>query len=94
MPHLPPIPANPVEAIAAQALADELRSQYLAVRVLSDLSVAVLVDLIYTRAIGLGCNYMGIERRFCFADKKLADKRFAELQSEDDVPSGHIARRG
>jgi hypothetical protein len=66
---------------------------YREVRVLPDGSVAALADLLYTRAIVLDCDLIGYGARFCFKDKALADQRFAELQSADDVPEGFIARR-
>ena len=66
---------------------------YRAARVLPDGSVAALLDLIYTRAICLGCHAEGWTTRFCFEDRALADQRFIELHSEDDVPAGHVARR-
>ena len=66
---------------------------YLDARVLPDGSVAALIRLIYTKAICLGCSRAGFESRFCFSDFELAHQRFAELQSEDDEPAGHIARR-
>ncbi len=75
-------------------LLEELRKDYRDVRILSDGSIAALHDLLYTRAIMTGCTRYGFERRFCFQDKALAVQRFQELQSEDDVPEGHIARRG
>lgn len=79
----------------AQAVADALRAghRYLDVRVLPDGSVASLVDLLYTRAIHLGCTLTGWGARFCFADRDLATKRFNELKSEDDEPAGYTARR-
>lgn len=61
-----------------QALADHLRADYRDVRVLPDGSIAALHDLLYTRAIMLGCDRHGFSRRFCFEDRALADKRFAE----------------
>lgn len=78
-------------------LAAEVRrmggGSYLNVRVLADGSVAALTDLMYTRAILLDCNEWGFETRYCFADRALADQRFDELQSADDVPEGFIAHR-
>lgn len=79
---------------AAYALAAELAPLYLATRVLPDGTVAALFDLIFTRAICLGCTETGYSRRFCFEDRVLASRRFAELQAEDDEPAGFIARRG
>lgn len=81
--------------IKANVLAKKLREEhyYRDVRVLPDGSVAALVDLLFTRAIALGCTELGWSTRFCFEDKALADKRFSELQSEDDEPQGYVARR-
>ena len=78
----------------AKCLAAELAAHYIAVRVLPDNSVAALGDLITTLSIVLGCAGIGWGRRFCFVDRALADRRFAELQSEDDEPEGFVARRG
>lgn len=72
---------------------EELRGQYMDARELPDGSIACLLELICTRAILLGCTRDGFAARFCFEDRALASKRFSELQSEDDVPSGFIARR-
>ena len=47
----------------------------------------------YRAALVLDCNTTGYGNRFCFEDKALADKRFAELVSDEDVPEGFIARR-
>lgn len=66
---------------------------YLEARVLPDGSVAGLADLLFTRSIALGCNLEGWAVRYCFEDRMLADQRFAELMSEDDVPAGHVATR-
>jgi len=76
----------------AKSIKDE--NGYLDARVLPDGSIALLVELAFTRAICLGadevCPYT---QRFCFKDRELATQRFAELQSEDDIPAGYIARR-
>lgn len=63
------------------------------VRVLPDGSIAALGDLLYTRAIHLGCDLWGWSRRFCFSDRARADSDFAKLQTEDDTPDGWVARR-
>lgn len=76
------------EQIAAQIAAD-----YQAVRILPDGSVAAVGRLLFTTAIYLGCTPWGYDSRFCFESRSLALKRFNELQSEDDVPQGYIARR-
>lgn len=67
--------------------------EYLQVRRLPDGSVAALGDLLFTRAIHLRCDLYGYERRFCFDDRARADEEFAKLQTEDDEPTGWIARR-
>lgn len=67
--------------------------KYLKVRVLPDGSVAALGDLMFTRAIYLGCTPWGYARRFCFSDKNKANTQFDLLSSEDDEPAGYIARR-
>ena len=77
----------------AEAIAAAVQHDYLSTRVLQDGSVACLGDLIFTRAIILGVSRCGYSRRFCFEDRVLASKRFAELSSEDDVPDGYVARR-
>jgi len=76
-----------------EALVDELRPHYREIRVLADGSIAATVDLLFTRAICLSLDRHGYGGRFCFDDRALADRRFHELTSEDDVPEGHIARR-
>ena len=65
----------------------------LGVRVLPDGSIAALGDLFFTRAIMLGCTREGYAKRYCFESRYLASKRFAALQSEDDVPAGYVASR-
>lgn len=62
-------------------------------RVLPDGSVAALQDLLFTRAIVLGCTRDGWAQRFCFEDRSLALRRYAELEAEDDVPAGSVATR-
>lgn len=66
---------------------------YKQVKVLADGSIAAIGDLLFTRAIYLGCNDTGWSSRFCFENRALADQRFGELASEDDVPEGYTARR-
>lgn len=77
------------------ALAEWLRTGcgYVDARVLADGSVAAILDLLTTRAIVLGCTRYSWERRFCFVDRALADRRFGELQSEEDEPAGYITCR-
>lgn len=83
------------DRVAAEKLARDLKSGtgYIATKVLPDGSVAALTDLIYTRAILLGCTDWGYSRRFCFKDREMATQRFEDLNSEDDEPQGYVARR-
>lgn len=89
---------NGIEATNLRAAEDvaefATRNGYARARVLPDGSVAAVSDLAFTRALYLGVTETGWARRFCFANFKLADRRFLELQSEDDIPAGHVATRG
>jgi hypothetical protein len=79
----------------ARSLSEHLKKNegYVDCRVLEDGTVACLYDLLYTRAVVLGCTRDSWTNRFCFEDRSLATRRFNELKSEDDVPEGHIASR-
>ena len=80
----------------AMRTADDVRSlnpKCLQVRVLPDGTVAMLQRQLFTHSIALGCHRGGWAKRFCFEDRPLAERRFDELRSEDDVPPGHIASR-
>lgn len=86
---------NRDDRIEQEDLAQRLPAMgYRRARVLPDGTVAAVLELLFTRSICLGCHEYGITKRFCFEDRSLADQRFDELQSEDDIPAGHIARRG
>lgn len=74
-------------------IVESLRPLYGDIRVLPDGSIAGLHDLLYTRAVYTGLNLYGWAKRYCFEDRALALQRFNELQSEDDVPAGYVARR-
>jgi hypothetical protein len=78
-----------------QELCDRIVQEngYIAGRVLPDGSIAILHDLITTRSIMLGVNESFWSRRFCFKDHERANEEFAKLQSENDEPTGWIARR-
>lgn len=78
----------------AQALCEAAMSDgtYLFARVLPG-SVAGLQRMLTTTALFLGVNRHGYETRYCFRDAALALMRLGELQSDDDVPDGWLARR-
>jgi len=77
----------------AEEIARWLRTQYLDARVLPDGSVAVLQDLLFTRAILLACDDETWKARFCFENRDLATAQFAALQGASDTPTGFIATR-
>jgi hypothetical protein len=68
---------------------------YVAYRVLPDGSLALLVDLAFTRAICLGATEMSpfTTNRYCYADRNKATELFQKLQSEDDILEGYTATR-
>jgi len=76
-------------------LAQRIKSygNYLDVRILEDGSIAAMGDLMFTRALYLGCTEYGWERRFCFSDVDRAVEEYKKLKSQDDKPEGWIARR-
>jgi len=84
---------SPEQLKLIQRIYEMGEGSYRQVKALPDGSIAAIGDLIYTRAIYLGCDVWGYARRFCFDDKALADLRFSELVSEDDEPTGGIAKR-
>jgi len=63
-------------------------------RVLEDGCIVGTMELMFTRAIFIGLARYGWEKRFCFDNKDLALTELAKLQTEDDEPTGYIARRG
>lgn len=76
-------------------LAEWLLTQgYLKTRVLEDGTVIALLELATTRSVCLDCNEHSWERRFCFANRRLADEWFEEIKTSEDVPAtGYVARR-
>ena len=80
-------------ALAEKLVAELLAEGYLMARVLPDGSVAAMQRTLSTFALFLGMTPWGFDSRYCFREAALARMRFNELQSEDDVPAGWIARR-
>lgn len=76
-----------------EALAEALRKEYPAVRVLPDGSIAAISPLLTTTAVVMGCTRDGWAKRYCFESSTRAFHVLADLQSEDDEPTGWIARR-
>lgn len=79
----------------AQKLAKYLeeRNEGYTCRVLADGSVACMFDLLFTRAIALGCTRDTYSHRFCFESKRTAQLRFLQLDSQNDEPVGYVAKR-
>jgi hypothetical protein len=62
-------------------------------RMLDDGTVVGTLDLLYTRALYIGLNRHGFEKRFCFQDRSMADGEADKLVTGDDEPTGFVARR-
>jgi hypothetical protein len=60
---------------------------------LDDGTVVGTSELMFTRAVYIGLNFSGWEKRFCFEDRNLAVVELRKLQDGDSEPSGWIARR-
>lgn len=76
-------------------LVNEGSPYYVQYRVLPDDSLALLVDLAFTRAICLGATKFNsfTTNRYCYEDRQLATELFQTLQSEDDILEGYTATR-
>jgi hypothetical protein len=74
-------------------LIEYLKESYQNIRVLDDGTIIATGELLFTRAIYIGLDRWGFEKRFCFEDRNLAIKEFLKLQTGDDEPTGWIARR-
>lgn len=69
-------------------------NNYREIRRLKDGSWAILMDLIFTRAICLGADQINAyKRRYCFENRAWADREFSLLESEKDEPEGYTAKR-
>lgn len=81
--------------IELSELAERLRldNGYAMTRVLPDGSIAGLTQLITTVALTVGMNQWGWEKRFCFRTWAEAIEQYHALRSEDDEPTGFVARR-
>lgn len=79
----------------AERIAARARRHYRAdwVRILPDNTVAVMVDLIFTRAVMMDFDGNIGADRFCFEDRDAAVQWFSRIQSCDDIPTGHKAER-
>lgn len=76
-----------------EAQLNDPANRYLRWRQLADGTYIAVGELMFTRALFVGVNPWSFERRYCFADRHLADEQFDLLQSGEDEPQGWIARR-
>lgn len=79
---------------------DELRAWlateggYQNVRVLEDGTIVGTLELLFTRALVIGLNRWGWERRYCYEDRILANAAVLLLDTGDDEPlPGYVAQR-
>ena len=84
----PHIVSNPEELMKI------LRDDYQNMRLLEDGTIVGTIELMFTRAICMGINHTGWEKRFCFESRSLALSELAKLKTFGDEPDGYIARRG
>lgn len=79
--------------IMSDELVEYLKEDYQNVRVLEDGTIVATGELLFTRAIYIGLDRWGFEKRFCFEDRQLALSELEKLKTGNDEPSGWIARR-
>jgi hypothetical protein len=88
-----------VSRILAEYTLEELEAfravnNYLAIKRLDDGSIAVLMELVFTRAILLGVEeVVAFRQRFCFENRAWASREFDLLKTEHDEPEGWTATR-
>lgn len=66
---------------------------YTHVRKLPDGKWIGIMPLMFTTAIAVDIDFVGLKYRFCFDDKKLLYQAFISMQSIEDIPIGWIACR-
>lgn len=88
-----PTPYGPVDA---NELLDWLKDQYDNVKMLEDGTIICTTELFTTRAIIIGLDRHGWEKRFCFSDRALCLVEFAKIMTGEDepTPGTYIAHRG
>lgn len=63
------------------------------IRRLEDDTIVAIGELAFTRAIYVGLERHGFERRYCYNDFEGAVHQFQALRTGDDVLTGYIATR-
>lgn len=73
-----------------------LGEEYDNVRVLEDGTIIGTSDLMFTRALYIGMDRYGWEKRFCFEDRNQALIELENIKTGEDEPSpgSYVARRG
>jgi hypothetical protein len=89
-----PLMEEIMDAQTKELLSFLAENGYQNVRVLEDGTVVGTSELMFTRAVYIGLDRYGWEKRFCFQDREMATSEVAKLKTGDDEPSGYIARRG
>ena len=74
-------------------LLEELRPQYMNVRLLDDGTIAAFIGHASTWLVLLECDRWGYKRRFSFNDPRAALDAFCAVRFADDVPAGGLAGR-
>ena len=69
------------------------RQGYYQLRMLPDGSIAGLSPLLFTTALCVGLTLNGWEYRFCYTEESRALHELNKLKTDNDVPSGWVARR-
>ena len=80
--------------LSPEQLIEELKDDYQNLRKLDDGTVVGTLELAFTRAIVIGLDSFGWQKRFCFENRSLAVSELAKLKVGTDEPDGYIARRG
>lgn len=80
--------------LLGQRLEREYGRQMVDWKVLPDNSLAMRVRLMFTTAICLGVGEISpYTTRWCYEDMEACQKAWDSLQSEDDEPTGWVAKR-
>lgn len=71
----------------------EKRNDGYTCRVLDDGSVACMFDLLFSRAVAVGCTRETYAYRYCYESKRKAAFVFLKLRSQREEPDGYDVKR-
>lgn len=82
--------------VALTELVRSLSDDYDNLTILDDGTIVGTSDLMYTRALYIGMDRHGWEKRFCFEDRNQALIELKNIKTGDDepTPGSYVARRG